>query len=333
MDSGDRRSRVIPGELAEEVQAWETPDFDQPEVEARRRAEEEQARRIAREKQRRRRERRRQAVAERLRLEDEARRRLPSPEEIEEIRAQARRDGHREGYEEGRHEGFHAGYPEGLRAGQSDGRRAGALLVRRLRALLDTLGRPLEQLDRDAEDELLHMVFAVARRLALEELKADPEHALTAVRQAVAELPSHHRRVTIHVHPEEQAFIAEHIGSEAEQQGWAIVADRHLTPGGCVVTTETSRVDASVERRLDAVAEQLLGEAQAGEDGEAATRTYRGSAPSAEDIGEDAEAELGAADGEAEGADAAAQASTGDEAGEDRTEGGSGASAEGPDER
>ncbi|MCG5528813.1 MULTISPECIES: flagellar assembly protein FliH [Halorhodospira] len=283
MDSGDRRLRIIPGEFAETAEAWETPDFDQPEIDRQRQAEQEQARRIEREKRRRRRERRRQAVAERLRLEDEARRSLPTVEEIEEIRATARRQGHQEGYEAGRHEGFHAGYPEGLQAGQSDGRRAGAVLVRRLRALLDTLGRPLEQLDRDAEDELLHLVFSVARRLALEELRTDPEHALAAVRQALRELPAQERGLTIQVHPEEHGFITEQLGTEVGDKGWSVVADAHLTPGGCIVTTETSRVDATVERRLDAVGEQLLGDAHAGEGGEAVQRSYRGRAPGAEE--------------------------------------------------
>ncbi|MFP4147216.1 MAG: flagellar assembly protein FliH [Halorhodospira sp.] len=283
MDSGDRRLRIIPGEFAGAVETWETPDFDQPEIEQQRQAEREQARRIEREKQRRRRERRRRAVEERLRMEDQARRALPSPEELEELRATARRQGHQEGYEAGQHEGFHAGYPEGLKAGLGDGRRAGATLVRRLRSLLDTLGRPLEQLDREAEDELLHLVFAVARQLIQRELRADPAHALQAVRQAIQELPGNGRAVTVYVHPEEYGFITEQLGTEASERGWSVVADAHLTPGGCVVTTETARVDASVERRLELVAEQLLGDARSVEEA-AVTRTYRGRAPEAEEV-------------------------------------------------
>lgn len=283
MESADKRLRIIPGEFARDAETWETPDFDQPEIDRQRLAEQEQARRRERERQQRRRERRRKAVEERLRLEDEARRALPGVEEIEQIRDTARRQGYDEGYAAGRHEGYHAGYPEGLQAGQSDGRRAGAILVRRLRSLLDTLGRPLEQLDRDAEDELLHLVFAIARRLVLEELRADPEHALAAVRQAVQELPSHQRTVTIQVHPEEHTFITEQLGTEVDERGWSVVADRHLSPGGCIVTTETSRVDATVERRLDAVAEQLLGDAHAGEEPDTVTRSYRGSTPAREE--------------------------------------------------
>lgn len=36
MDSGDRRLRIIPGEFAETAEAWETPDFDQPEIDRQR---------------------------------------------------------------------------------------------------------------------------------------------------------------------------------------------------------------------------------------------------------------------------------------------------------
>lgn len=302
MDGADRPARVISREAAAEAQAWETPDFDQPQREQQRLAELEQARRIERDKARRRRQRRREAVHERLRREDEARRVLPAPEEIEQLRATARREGHEEGYREGRHEGYHAGYPEGLRAGEADGRQAGAALVQRLRALLDTLGRPLEQLDREAEEELLHLALALARRVVYEEVKADPSHTAAAVRRALAELPATQRTVTVYVHPEELGFIREQVGDEAAGAGWSVVADPHLARGGCVVTTESSRVDATIERRLDAVAEQLLGDARAAEPAEPTVRTYRGAAEAPDPAAEEpAQAAAGEAEASGEG--------------------------------
>ncbi|MBK1735669.1 hypothetical protein CKO15_10315 [Halorhodospira abdelmalekii] len=285
MDKAGGRLRIIPGDVVQGAEAWEVPDFEEPERERQRQIEREEAQRLQRlaeEKRQRQRQRRRQAVYERLRQEDEARRVLPSEHEIEQIHAEARRQGYQTGLREGRHEGYHAGYPEGLRAGEADGRQAGAQLVQQLRALLDTLGRPLEQLDREIEDELSHLVYAVARRMVLEELRTEPAHTVAAVKQALRELPANQRWVSVHLNPAEIAFVEEQLGADEARRGWSITADHQVTRGGCIVRTEISRVDASVERRLDAIAEQLLGDAHAAEESDSIERTYRGGSESRE---------------------------------------------------
>ncbi|MCG5529996.1 flagellar assembly protein FliH [Halorhodospira halochloris] len=281
MDNTNKRFRVIPGEALDGIETWETPDFDEPERERLRQLEleeQERARQEELEKRRRQRERKRRAVYQRLKQEDEARRALPSEEEIEKIRAEAHREGYKTGHREGKLEGFHAGYPEGVKAGEEDGRKSGARLVRRLRTLLDTLGRPLEKLDREIEDELSHLVFGIAKRMVLSELRRDPSHAESAVNRALKELPANQRWISVHVNPEEIGFIEEQLGADAEQRGWTMVADQQVSRGGCVVRTETSRVDASVERRIEAVAEQLFGDAHATQETEEVVRTYRGEA-------------------------------------------------------
>lgn len=298
MDNANKRFRVIPGESVEGFEPWEIPDFDEPERERLRQQEreaEEQARQEELEKRRRQKERRRQAVYERLKHEDEARRALPTDEEIEQIRGEARRGGYREGHREGRHEGYHAGYPEGLKAGEEDGRNAGTQLVQRMRTLLDTLGRPLENLDREIEDELSHLVFTVARRMVLSEMRMDSSHAVAAVNRAMRELPANQRWVSVHVNPDEIGFIEEKLGGDEQRRGWTIVADQQVSHGGCVVQTETSRVDARVERRIDAVAEQLLGEAHTAEEAEEVSHTYRGGTEVRQEIGGSAESKEGEA--------------------------------------
>lgn len=292
MDNASKRFRVIPGEALEGFETWETPDFDEPERERLRQLEieeQELARQAELEKRRRQRERRRRAVFERLKREDEARRALPTEEEIERIRGEARKEGYRDGHCEGKHEGFHAGYPEGIKAGEENGRNAGEQLVQRMRVLLDTLGRPLEQLDREVEDELSHLVFGIAKRMVLADMRLEPAHALAAVNRALRELPANQRWVTVYVNPEEIGFIEEKLSDDAQRRGWNIVADQQITRGGCVVSTETSRVDASVERRIDVVAEQLLGDAHNSAETEEVVRNYRGGADSRQESDQPAE--------------------------------------------
>ncbi len=273
------RFRVIPVEQAVEHTLWETPDVTEPERRRRQAQEEAQEREAERARRERRREKRRLAVKERLRQEDEARRALPTVEEIEALQESARKEGHKTGYKEGQEAGYQDGYAAGFQQGEEDGRHSGAALVERLRALLDTLGRPLERLDESTEDELTHLVFAVARRMVLEELRTDPEQVRAAVRQALRELPANQREAAIRVHPDDLPFIEEHLGQEAAGQGWSVAGDPALTRGGCVIETEISRVDATVERRLDAVAQQLFGDPSDSEQDPVVNETFRGEAP------------------------------------------------------
>lgn len=283
MADGYRRFRIIPAEEAVEHTVWETPDVEEPARRRRQAAEEARLRREEEARRQRRRLKRRRAVKERLRREDEARRALPTEEEIEALREAARKMGYQEGHREGREAGYQDGHDAGFQQGEEEGRRSGAALVQRLQVLLDTLGRPLERLDDETEDELLQLVFTVARRMVLEELRTHPEPVQAAVHQALRELPANHRQVAVHLHPEDLPFIEEQMGAQAAGEGWSLVSDSAVTRGGCVIATETSRVDATVERRIDAVAAQLFGD-PTGDDLDPVVReTFRGEVPSQAD--------------------------------------------------
>lgn len=293
MDGGGdhTRFRVIPASRAAGLasEAWHSPDFEGPDADELHDAllEEERRQRAEEERERIRRQQRRRAVKARLRQEDEARRALPTTEEIEALREEARRQGHEEGRTVGQEAGYQQGYAEGLEAGRADGRRSGAALVHRMRTLLDTLGRPLQHLDEQTEEELVHLIHAVARQVLLRELRENPDQTLAAVRQALGELPANRRHASVYVHSQDLPFLQDHLGEESGNSGWSVLADDHLTPGGCVVTTEISRVDATVERRMEALAEELLGDtvADAPDAGDTVEMTYRSEAQNSHDAG------------------------------------------------
>ncbi|HHB12232.1 MAG TPA: flagellar assembly protein FliH [Chromatiales bacterium] len=168
---------------------------------------------------------------------------LPTPEEIERIQRQA--------YEEA--------YAQGLEAGRQAGEEAVRARAAELAAVLRSLARPLEALDERVESELVHLVVAVARQLIRREIRTDPGHIVAAVREAVGVLPSSDATVHLHLHPEDAHLVREALTGEQDEGLWRIVEDPALTRGGCRVTTEVSQVDATLERRLAAVAAQVLG--------------------------------------------------------------------------
>jgi flagellar assembly protein FliH len=163
--------------------------------------------------------------------------------QIEELQQQARE----EGFQQGRREGLEAGRKEILAR------------VHELESLMQTLARPLEQLDGQIEQELVSLALAVARQLVRRELKADPGQVLAVLREAMAALPVAARNVRLHLHPEDAALVREALALNDAERGWKIVEDPVLTRGGCKVSSDTSQIDASVERRLQTAIANVLG--------------------------------------------------------------------------
>lgn len=154
------------------------------------------------------------------------------------------------------------GYEEGLARAQTEIRaRTGALdeRVRRLDEILGVLGRPLAQLDAEVERDLVQLALAVGRQLARRELAVDPAQVIAIVREALAQLPAAAREVRVHLHPEDAAMVRERLSASAERV-WTVIEDPTLSRGGCVVQSESSRIDSRFESRVAAIAAGALGD-------------------------------------------------------------------------
>jgi len=180
--------------------------------------------------------------------------------------------GHKEGLEAGHKEGFEAGHKDGLEAGHKDGlanaQKEGRELAARLKRALDTLAQPMRELDEAVEQQLTHMTLLLASQVIRRELHTQPGEIVACVREALALLPLSARDVKVHMHPDDARFIRESMG-EGEEPAWKMVEDPGVSRGGCRVVTSSSYIDATLERRLAALASDLLGGDRADDNGAA----------------------------------------------------------------
>lgn len=132
--------------------------------------------------------------------------------------------------------------------------------VKRLDAALSLIARPLEQLDADIESELAQLALAVGKQLARRELRIEPAQVIAILRESLALLPAAAREVRVHMHPEDAATVREHLTAPASERAWTMVEDPTLSRGGCVVHSQSSRIDARLESRIAAVAASALGD-------------------------------------------------------------------------
>jgi flagellar assembly protein FliH len=153
-------------------------------------------------------------------------------------------------------EGFDQGHKEGLEAAQKEI----AAQTQRLNQIIRALAEPLQAADQQVEQELISLALAVARQIIRRELQTEPEQIVAVVREAMAELPSSARNIRIFLHPDDAVLVREALNTEeAETAPWKIVEELALTRGGCRVESDTSTVEASLEKRLNTILAELMG--------------------------------------------------------------------------
>lgn len=163
-------------------------------------------------------------------------------------------------HKEAQKEGFEQGYKEGIDAAQKEI----AAQMQRMKQIMRALSEPLAAADEQVEQELIALAMAVARQIIRRELQTDPEQVVAVVREAMAELPSSARNIRIFLHPDDASLVRDALNTEEDETApWKIVEDMVLTRGGCRVESDTSRIDASVEKRLNSIVAELMGGSRA----------------------------------------------------------------------
>jgi flagellar assembly protein FliH len=143
-----------------------------------------------------------------------------------------------------------------FREGESAGRKQAAAEIQ---AVVEKLARSIEELAllrpelrREAEQDMLRLALAIARRVLRRELAVDPEalHGLTlAALERLGAEQIHRVRVHPSLAPQIQALLA----NSAARGAVEVMADARREPGGIIFETDRGNLDASVETQLEEI--------------------------------------------------------------------------------
>lgn len=147
------------------------------------------------------------------------------------------------------------GYMEGLQQGQKEIRQQ----VAYLQTIMATLAMPLPGVDEQVVQEMAELCMAVVKQLVRRELKSSPDEIVAVVKEAVGMLPMTPGEVRLELNPEDAALVRKALGEPGTETSWRIIEDPLLTRGGCRVLTNTSRIDATVENRINATIAAVMG--------------------------------------------------------------------------
>ncbi|MNM47056.1 flagellar assembly protein H [compost metagenome] len=169
-------------------------------------------------------------------------------EELEAIRQEA----YNEGFATGEREGFHSTQ---LKVRQEAEAALNAKLAS-LEQLMEHLFEPIAEQDTQIEKTLIHLVAHMTRQVIGRELRSDSSQITQVLREALKLLPMGADNIRIHLNP--QDFELAKALRERHEESWKLLEDEALLPGGCRIETAHSRIDASMETRIEKAVAQLF---------------------------------------------------------------------------
>lgn len=108
------------------------------------------------------------------------------------------------------------------------------------------------------EKDIVELALEIAKKIVGREVMFDREIALTLVKVSLKKI--HSRALAqIHLNAEDLAFVQSRRDQIDFRGSLEFIEDRSISPGGCLIHTETGDIDATIESQFEEVAHALLG--------------------------------------------------------------------------
>ena len=146
-------------------------------------------------------------------------------------------------------EAHEAGRREGEEAGRSRAAAEMQPALERIGRSIAEMGALRARLRREAEQDLIRLALAIARRILRRELVVDPDALRGLVLSALEKLQAQEIS-RVRVHPAQAALVTECVRQATSGPAVEMVGAPGCEPGTVVFETERGSLDASVESQL-----------------------------------------------------------------------------------
>ncbi len=167
-----------------------------------------------------------------------------SVEQLEKIRKKA----HEEGFE------------QGITEAKASFQQQTQPLIKHFEEIIEAIAKPLSLIDETIEEELLKIVLLIAKQVIRREIQQQPEQIIAVIRESLAVLPENNDLVKIRVHPDDASCIRQIYQEQFDSNNpnWQLTEDPLITLGGCLIDIKASHLDATIENRMNQIAQSLL---------------------------------------------------------------------------
>lgn len=166
---------------------------------------------------------------------------------------------------EARQTGYQDGYRDGLVALDNFKQSFAQQVTSQVGQLVINLDQELQGLEQLLADSVTRTATELARQVVRSELALRPALVQQVAAEAMGALLKTARQVSISLHPDDQALVAQGCAEQLQRVGARLVADPTLARGGCVVDSDIGGIDARIATRWQ-LAARALGSPLAWED-------------------------------------------------------------------
>jgi len=156
-------------------------------------------------------------------------------------------------------EAFAKGFAQGELAGAEAAGQRGEMMLHRLTQTLEELTQVRAQMIHQTERQMVQLAMGIARRVVHREVTLDPDLLIAMARVAMERL-GETAQVKVRLHPDDYAAAGAARVAQLAGSNVMIVADAHLSRGGCRIESDMGILDAGVDAQLQEIARALLGE-------------------------------------------------------------------------
>lgn len=147
-------------------------------------------------------------------------------------------------------------FEQGLTEGKNLAERGLFNAFKTLRTSTEQILSLREKILRESEDELLHLIMLVARKVIIREIAQDRTLLANLVHNAVAGLPDHDE-IIVRINPDDYALITsgheDMLPNDVLQRKMSLKPDPTIMIGCCKVETSMGVVDATLDSQLDEI--------------------------------------------------------------------------------
>ncbi|MEQ1686465.1 MAG: FliH/SctL family protein [Burkholderiaceae bacterium] len=156
-----------------------------------------------------------------------------------------------------RQSGYQDGYRDGLVALEAFKQSFASQTTAQIGLLMESLGAGMNGLQQDMARTLAICATHLARQIVRTELATEPARIAAVAHEALDTLLLSARHITLSVHPDDHALVAQGAAEVLAARGARLLSDASMTRGGCLVESDIGVIDASIETRWRRAAASL----------------------------------------------------------------------------
>ncbi|WP_192458710.1 flagellar assembly protein FliH [Musicola keenii] len=167
----------------------------------------------------------------------------------EQVQLRAQEIGYQEGHQKGYEEGFRQGVEAGRQQGVEEGLKQQEPLAAQMQQMVTDFQQTLDSLDSVIVSRLMQMALTAAKQVIGQSPVCDGSALLNQIQQMIQQEPLFSGKPQLRVHPSDMERIEQHLGPALAANGWRLLADNQLHPGGCKISADDGDLDSSIATR------------------------------------------------------------------------------------